>query len=67
MKLLAPRRLFGIWPVSPASNGGRGLKRQGIDVFSADDDVSPASNGGRGLKQFAVRGRVVRHKGLARQ
>ena len=37
--------------VSPASNGGRGLKLPARSENTPCRLVSPASNGGRGLKQ----------------
>ena len=40
--------------VSPASNGGRGLKRAVASITRLRAAVSPASNGGRGLKLAAV-------------
>ena len=51
---------------SPASNGGRGLKRGMVPFINYRHAASPASNGGRGLKLVPVVG-VDRVRGIARQ
>ena len=42
--------MLAAWQASPASNGGRGLKRHLDGHRPSRRDASPASNGGRGLK-----------------
>ena len=53
--------------VSPASNGGCGLKLAVIKVPEAMREVSPASNGGCGLKQGGGVWLLVGVDGFTRQ
>ena len=53
--------------VSPASNGGRGLKHLRNLAQAHDETVSPASNGGRGLKRIDAQHVGVLVGGIARQ
>ena len=52
---------------SPASNGGRGLKRQHKCRKRLNRCDSPASNGGRGLKQFTIVQTTSQRTRFARQ
>ena len=53
--------------VSPASNGGRGLKHCKLLACGGARWVSPASNGGRGLKRPWFRQHRLPRRGIARQ
>ena len=52
---------------SPASNGGRGLKRYQDDSRHKPGVASPASNGGRGLKRKLADGLRKFKRSIARQ